>query len=830
MDSSYRFERFEVRPLERKLYRDGRVVRIGGRGFDLLVELLENRHRIVAKDELLEAAWPGLDVEESNLQVQVSALRRLLGKGSIATVARRGYQFSEVVEVEGRTEPARATLHLPWPSASEPMIGRGRESASIAEAIAEHRLVSIVGPAGIGKTRLAMDIAANVAGHFADGSWWVDLSNAAEGSESLAVANAGRLELGEGNPDARLARALAKRDVLVVLDNCERLAQRLGRWIDALLEAAPRLRFLVTSQVPIKSAPERVFRLAPLPVPPRGSTLRKARRYGAIQLLERRARAVDAQFALNEHTVEAAVALCAQLDGLPLAIEMAAPSVSTMGIEIVVANLARGLEFLKAPTRAAPARHATLRAALDCSQELLETRERSLLHAVAAFSGSFRLDCALGLAGVLGFDAAYTSEALMGLVEKSFVQVVRGEPPRYRLLDATRLHARESLARVGVTEATYAAHALVIRRLAEEIERSYWTLPDRIWLERHGADYDELESTFWRAADRRDADTAGAVGEALRWLDFERNFLSLMPRRMEAARDLLPAASDLARARLLSLLSTFRWLRVPGLSALWIARERVSAWRKVGETRQLYMALNRLGFYCAVTGEHAEARKAFHEASATWSIDCPPRTRLAHENLAALAAWYRGDGAGVQRHAKTLLGLARAFGAEHMAALARLHFARAAMAHGDFAEAARMLRANAHEFRRGAQDCNAATAMALLCGSLLRMEQVDEATKAAATAISFVPRDDLDMLLLDHGALLAARRGEAALAARILGYADGAFQEKGEIRSPAEAFSAREAARAARASMGRSQFAKQGQEGKAMGAAEAAAALAAAFQ
>jgi DNA-binding winged helix-turn-helix (wHTH) protein len=293
----YLFGHCHLFPAERRLLAAGAPVKLGGRAFDLLVVLVERRERTVSKAELIERVWPNLVVEENNLQVQVAALRKLLGHPAIATVPGRGYRFALPVRVCGEVgheaagaadetgssgssgSSASSGSALP-PSAPVPLplglrerlpvlFGRADDVRAVQALLAEHGFVSIVGPGGVGKTRLAEAVACEAAAERADAAWWVDLAPLSQASLlPAALAAALRLAPAPGpDPAQRVLAELARREGLVVLDNAEHLLEQVAAFAVELRRHAPRVRLLVTSQAVLRAAGECVFRATPLALP-----------------------------------------------------------------------------------------------------------------------------------------------------------------------------------------------------------------------------------------------------------------------------------------------------------------------------------------------------------------------------------------------------------------------------------------------------------------------------------------------------------------------------------------------------------------------------------
>jgi DNA-binding winged helix-turn-helix (wHTH) protein len=276
--SEHRFDRFVVEPGRRRLLVDGEPAKIGSRAFDLLLALIERRNRVVSKNELLGLVWPDATVEEGNLQVHIFALRKLLGAGSVATIPGRGYQFTAPIDgrdpflhtardaqtcAEIAAQSGNLPLQLP------PLYGREADASALKASIARHRLVSVIGPGGIGKTRLAQAVAHDLRGAQRDGAWLVELAPIEQPELAIpTVARVlGRTLAPKDRPLDALVEVLCNEELLLVLDNCEQLIGAVAEIAQAILANAARVRLLVTSQAPLRLVDEWVHRLGSLAVP-----------------------------------------------------------------------------------------------------------------------------------------------------------------------------------------------------------------------------------------------------------------------------------------------------------------------------------------------------------------------------------------------------------------------------------------------------------------------------------------------------------------------------------------------------------------------------------
>ncbi|KQP12791.1 winged helix-turn-helix domain-containing protein [Pseudorhodoferax sp. Leaf267] len=470
-DTVFRFDRAELRPATRELRVDGQPVQLGARAFDLLQALVAHRERMLSKNELLDMVWPQLVVEENNLQVQVSTLRKLLGAKTIVTVPGRGYRFAATLhEVRSEPEPetpAMSVLSLPiargqagnLPGPAQALVGREAELVTVPALLREHRLVTLLGAGGIGKTSLARAVAQQVGHAFADGVWMVELADVSDPAALPgAVARALQLNLpGRGDPHDELATRLQGHELLL-LDNCEHLVWAVAALVEHLLQAQPALRVLATSQEPLRLPSERTLRLEALAVPG-PEAVHEARSHGAVALFAARVQAVQPGFDLDTGNEAAVVDICRELDGMPLALEFAAARVPLLGVAGVRQHLAQRLRVLKSGTREAPTRHRTLRATLDWSHALLREDEKKVFRRLGVFVGGFGLELAQQVAADEATDAWDVLDLLGNLIDKSMVVLETGHVPRYRLLETARVYACDQLELTGEWRAMQLAHA-----------------------------------------------------------------------------------------------------------------------------------------------------------------------------------------------------------------------------------------------------------------------------------------------------------------------------------------------------------------------------------
>ncbi|WBV41562.1 winged helix-turn-helix domain-containing protein [Pseudoroseomonas cervicalis] len=457
------FGSFRLLPGRKLLLRGTEEVRIGQRALDLLVTLARHPGQVLDRDALVAAVWPGRHVDESNLRAQVAALRKALGESEaearhVLTVPGRGYSF--VAPLHAPATPVRAAPAADGlPPRLQPVLGRDAEIALLAGHLATRRFVSIIGAGGIGKTTVALSVARRLAAEGDQPPLLLDLGSLTDGA--LA---AGQLlaALGGSLQGGGLAAALGTARRLIILDSCEHVIGAAASLAEQILRAGPEIRLLATSREPLRAEGEWTYRLPSMECPPEGAALTAAQAlaYPALALFVERLQAAGAIPELDDAAAALVARICRQLDGIPLAIELAAPRVAQLGLHSLAERLDDRFRLLMQGRRTALPRHQTLRATLDWSHDLLSPEEQRLLRRLAVFQGCFPLDAALAVCGDEGEDPVRLLDRLGSLVDKSFlVPQPRQAEMAYRCLDTTRLYLASKLEEAGETASVALRHA-----------------------------------------------------------------------------------------------------------------------------------------------------------------------------------------------------------------------------------------------------------------------------------------------------------------------------------------------------------------------------------
>ena len=489
------FGSFCLNPAERLLTKNGVRVELRGRAYDLLLALLSRPNELISKADLLRQVWPGLVVEEGSLRFHMTTLRKALGDGGeghryIVNSSGRGYSFVAEISRTPAQSP-RAGTAAPFQHANLPirlpMIDREVEIEQIPTRLRATRFVTIVGAGGVGKTTLAIAVGHQLMGSFDGALLFVDFSMVSDPAlVGTVVASLFGLSVQSENAAPSIIAYLRDKRILLILDTCEHLVEPVAAFASSIFASAPNVHILATSREALQAEGENVYRLDALAYPPEGSglTAEAARTFPAVQLFVERARASGAQLHFSDDEAPVVANLCRRLDGVALAIELAARRVETYGVHGTAQLLDQRLALSWLGPRSAPPRQRTLHATMDWSYSLLSELERAILRRLAVFVGHFTLDA---VTTVCGYDVSRKDvlNTIDSLIAKSMVATRPiGIVMSYRLLDTTRAYALD----IQIDEAE--AHDLAVRHATHCVE----------WLEQRGRDWSTFSSGVERTS------------------------------------------------------------------------------------------------------------------------------------------------------------------------------------------------------------------------------------------------------------------------------------------------------------------------------------------
>jgi predicted ATPase/DNA-binding winged helix-turn-helix (wHTH) protein len=514
MTEAFAFGPFRLLVTRRELLAHGVPIAIRQRAFEILLLLVRRHGELVTKDELMAEVWPGVVVEENNIQVHVSALRKVLSSTGgdepyLLTVAGRGYRFVAPVTLEQAVQPkspaaaAAGAAASPVGSNNLPqsltaLIGREAELDDTSKRLAAHRLVTLTGSGGVGKTRLAIEVGRALLDRYPDGVWLAEFAPYKDArlvasiiGEALSIG----LSASTGTAEA-LASALKNKRLLLIADNCEHVIVEAARVAELLMRMCPHLSILASSRERLAIAGENVIRVPSLPTPHEGAALTaaRAREYASITLFVERANALGLAFALTDANAGVVGSICRRLDGIPLAIELAVPRLKVLSVDELHRGLDERFRLLTGGSRTALPRQQTLQALIDWSYGLLSDAEKLLLARLTVFSGSTTLDSIAAVVAGAEIPKDQVADLLLSLVEKSLVHVdPAGRHMRYRLLESTRYYAVE---RLGPAPAVHRAHAEHFAALFAQATAEWETTATPQWLARYEADLDNLRGAL----------------------------------------------------------------------------------------------------------------------------------------------------------------------------------------------------------------------------------------------------------------------------------------------------------------------------------------------
>jgi predicted ATPase/DNA-binding winged helix-turn-helix (wHTH) protein len=702
VDRSITFGPFRLFPAKQILLEGEKRVRLGSRALQILTFLAERPGQVIAKEELVAYVWSNIFVEEGNLRVHMAALRRALGHGQgdnqyIATVPGRGYRFIESAVVTDRTDsPARAIAgdrsEYNLPARLARMVGRDDVVAAIVQQMPRQRFITIAGPGGIGKTTVALAVAEELSPAYRDGARFIDFAPVADPQLVVStLASVFELLNFADSPLPAVIAFLRDKEMLLLFDNCDHVIEVTATLAEEIYKHAPRVHILATSREKLRVEGERVLRLLPLGVPTATMklTAKEALAFPAIQLFVERVAANSDDFKLEDADAPQVAEICRRLDGMALAIELAAASVDTFGINGLASGLNDRFRLLTRGRRTALPRHQTLSAMLDWSYEFLPAKERAVLRRLAIFAGPFDLSAAQAIEVSDDIDAVQFADIMVNLVAKSLVTTdVAGKVVRYRLLETTRAYGLGKLKEAGEAEAYGRRHAEYYRDLFVHAESEWEARPTSELLADYAPLIDNVRAALdWAFSPGRDPKLGISLTIAAQpvW-----RLLSLMAesrsRTQRALDSLQPLAQSSSREILNLLASLGAGLRYDKEASSQIEQVWTSALtiaENIGDVDYQMRCLSGLRNVRLSEGNLREALSLARRFKKAAEDSNDPTDRLVGDRMIGYGLHFMGDLTAARRHIENVLGQ---IGSDHRAHIIRFVYDQRVLAYHILAE------------------------------------------------------------------------------------------------------------------------------------------------
>jgi predicted ATPase/DNA-binding CsgD family transcriptional regulator len=758
--------------------------------------LLSARERevaeLVAHGNSTRAIAEALFLSERTVESHLSSIFSKLNVHSrveLATAVLRGIT---------ETGPITAQTHVPPNNLPiQPTSFRGREHdvEEVKSLLAQHKLVTVSGAGGVGKTRLAVHVAADLLDHYPDGVWFADLAPISDPElvSSIIAKVLGISQQEDRRVDESIPQWLKRKKLLLILDNCEHVLEPAARTGDAVIRSCLEVRLLATSRQALNIAGEVVYGLPPLAMPEKVASLRSetALEYGAIALFVDRAKAADNRFTFIDDSAPVVADICRRLDGIPLAIELAAARVKVLSLPHLSERLNERFNILTSGSRTALPRQKTLSALIDWSYDLLTPQEQTLFNRVSIFAGGFSLEAATAVCSGEGLDEIDILDLLSSLTDKSLVVAeTGGEQERYHLLESTRAYGLDKLTAPGQHDRLARRHGEYYRAQAQEADKRFGIGSTFAWLADVELELDNYRAVLeWALTDGHDVALGGAVAGALGRLWYVGG-LAVEGRywidRAQAGLD--ESAHPQVAARL--------WLALSNLSSgnrEHDCAERARAlYESVGDDYGQACALNALGYSLFRMGRRGEASEAIARALAAMR-ELEDKAGVADcLNAQSIIQTPSGDVAAARDSYAQALAAYKALGNESGTAVVLRNLAELEFGDGRVAEAMRFVGEALEIHVRGKNAFNLATTYNNIAAYRIALQDLGGAGEAARQGLRWARQAQYALqiaIALQHLALVGALREETLTAVRLIGYVNTQFKELAYEREDTEKWS-----------------------------------------